>query len=130
MSALILPLLLFAVFYFVLLRPQQRKIKEQAALVERAGAGDRVLMTSGIYGTITEVVGEAAYVELAEGFEVLVARGSFQEILKSFPTEDTDDDTDDDEFEDIDDEMDDDEIQDEVVDMDEDMDEHETEADA
>ena len=51
MSALILPLLLFAVFYFVLLRPQQRKIKEQAALVERAGAGDRVLMTSGIYGT-------------------------------------------------------------------------------
>ncbi len=87
MSALILPLLLFSIFYFVLIRPQQRKMKEQQALVNRAAAGDRVMLSSGIFGTITEVVDTAAYVELAEGIEILVSRAFIQEILEQFPTE-------------------------------------------
>lgn len=87
MGALILPLALFAIFYVVLIRPQQRKIKEQKALVAKAAAGDRVMLSSGIFGTITEVVDDAAYVELAEGIEILVARVHIQEILTHFPTE-------------------------------------------
>lgn len=87
MSGLILPILLFAIFYFVLIRPQQRKAKEQRALVERAEAGDRVMLSSGIFGTITEVVDTAAYIELAEGIEILVSRVFIQEILQEFPTE-------------------------------------------
>ena len=88
MGALILPLLLFAIFYLVLIRPQQAKIKAQKALVARAQAGDRVMLSSGIFGTITEVVDDAAYVELADGIEILVARVHIQEILTHFPTED------------------------------------------
>ncbi len=108
MSALILPLLLFAVFYFVLIRPQQRKMKEQQALVKKAGPGDRIMLNSGIFGTITEVVGDAAYVELAEGIEILVSRVFIQDILDAFPTEELD--AGDGEEEDDDEEWDDDEM--------------------
>lgn len=112
MEALILPALLFGIFYFVLIRPQQRKLKEQQALIKKAGAGDRVMLTSGIYGTITEVVGSAIYLEVAEGIELLVAKSFIQDLLDEFPTdedvqdeitdEDDDEDLDDEEFDDAD----------------------------
>ena len=86
MEQLILPILLFGGMYMLLIRPQQRKVKDQKALVERAGTGDRVMLASGIYGTITEVLDTAAYIELAEGIEVLVNRIHIQEILDEFPT--------------------------------------------
>ena len=82
---LLLPILLFAGMYVLLIRPQQRRAKEQAAMVASAKAGDRVLMTSGIYGTITEVLQDSAYVELADGFEVLIARQGIQDIIDEFP---------------------------------------------
>lgn len=117
--AFILPLLLFAIFYFVLIRPQQRKVKEQKALVAQAGPGDRVMLSSGIFGTITEVVDTAAYVELADGLEILVSKVFIQEILTHFPTEEAPeleagdfDEDDEDDFEEDDD------IQDEVDDSD------------
>lgn len=87
MEQLILPILLFGGMYMLLIRPQQRKVKEQRALVERAGAGDRVMLASGIYGTITEVLDTAAYIELAEGIEVLINRVHIEQILEEFPTQ-------------------------------------------
>jgi preprotein translocase subunit YajC len=87
MQQLILPILLFGGMYMLLIRPQQRKVKDQKALVERAGTGDRVMLASGIYGTITEVLDTAAYIELAEGIEVLINRVHIQEIVEEFPTQ-------------------------------------------
>ena len=118
MAGLILPALLLGIFYFFLIRPQQRKIKEQKALVERAEAGDRVMLSSGIFGTVTEVVDTAAYVELAEGIEILVSKVFIQEILTHFPTEEAPaiadsgdaDDDDDEEFQDVVADLDDDEV--------------------
>lgn len=113
---LLLPILLFAGMYFLLIRPQQRRVKEQQAMVASAKAGDRVLMTSGIYGTITEVLQTSAYVELADGFEVLITRQGIQEIVEEFPldepgAEDMQDevsnDMDDDDMDEIDDTYDD-----------------------
>jgi len=98
---LIFPLLLFLGMYMILIRPQQKRMKEQQALVARAAAGDRVLLTSGIYGTLTEVLATAAYVELADGIEILINRQSIQEILDEFPTEEVADAVEDDD-EDID----------------------------
>lgn len=91
MEGLILPALLFVGFYFLLIRPQQRKVKEQRALIAKAEAGDRVLLSSGVYGTLTEVLDIAAYIEVAEGIEILIARSHIQDILDEFPTEDTQD---------------------------------------
>ncbi len=114
MEALIFPILLGGVFYFILIRPQQRRVKAQQALVSRAEAGDRVLLSSGIYGTLTEVLDTSAYVELAEGIEILIARTTIQEILDHFPTEEAaeDDEGEDDGDEDLLDEIEDVEVED------------------
>ena len=91
MAQLILPLLLFVGMYMLLIRPQQQKMKEQQALVDRAAAGDRVLLATGIYGTLTEVLATSAYIEVAEGIEMLVARSAIQDILDEFPTDEDED---------------------------------------
>ncbi|MFT7474388.1 MAG: preprotein translocase subunit YajC [Verrucomicrobiales bacterium] len=112
MAQLILPLLLFVGMYMLLIRPQQQKAKAQRALVGRASAGDRVMLTSGIYGTLTEVLATTAYLEVAEGIEILVNRQLIQDILDDFPTDELDaadhgdvedDDVEDDDVEDTDD---------------------------
>lgn len=86
MENLILPIILFGAFYFLLIRPQQRKLKEHRSTIAKAAAGDRVLMSSGIYGTLTEVLDSAAYLELAEGIEILISRSHIQDIVDEFPT--------------------------------------------
>lgn len=97
MANLILPILLFGGMYMLLIRPQQQKVKAQQALVARAGAGDRVMLASGIYGTLTEVLDTSAYLEVAEGIEIMINRVHIQEILEEFPTGKADDDDDDEE---------------------------------
>lgn len=89
MAQLILPILLFGGMYMLLIRPQQQKAKAQQALVNRAAEGDRVMLASGVFGTLTEVLDTSAYVEVAEGIEILVSRASIQDILDGFPTEQT-----------------------------------------
>lgn len=70
-----LPLILmFAIFYFLLIRPQQKKAKEHKAMLEAIQRGDRVLTAGGIYGRVTAVDGDELTVELAEGFQVKVER--------------------------------------------------------
>ncbi len=92
MGQLILPILLFVGMYMLLIRPQQKRLKEQQALIASVSEGDRVLMASGIYGTVTEVLDVSLYVELAEGFEILINRQAIQEILDEFPLDDGPDD--------------------------------------
>lgn len=90
-SSFILPVLLFVGFYFLLIRPQQQKLKAHRATIAKAAAGDRVLMSSGIYGTLTEVLDTSAYLELAEGIEILISKAHIQDIVSEFPTDDTQD---------------------------------------
>lgn len=90
MAQLILPLLLFVGMYLLLIRPQQRKLKEQQALVARAQPGDRVMLATGIFGTLTEVLATSAYLEVAEGIEILITRSAIQDILEEFPTDEAD----------------------------------------
>ncbi len=88
MESLILPILLFGGMWFLLIRPQQQKLKQQRETIASASAGDRVLLTSGIYGSITEVLDAAIYVEVAEGIEILVAKSQIDSIPTHFPGED------------------------------------------
>ncbi|WP_320175879.1 preprotein translocase subunit YajC [Maridesulfovibrio sp.] len=70
-----LPLILmFAIFYFLLIRPQQKKAKEHKAMLDAIQRGDRVLTAGGIYGRVTAVDGDELTVELAEGMQVKVER--------------------------------------------------------
>jgi len=81
-SFLIVMVLLFMVFYFLLIRPQQRKMKQHKAMVEALKRGDKVVTQGGIYGTISKVVSDAeVQVEIAEGVRVRVVKGTISEVL-------------------------------------------------
>jgi preprotein translocase subunit YajC len=78
-----LPLvLIFVVFYFLMIRPQQKKMKAHKELMGQLRRGDRVLTSGGIIGTINKVVDEKeVVVEIAEGVRVRVLRGTIQDII-------------------------------------------------
>src|SRR3954462_13216541 len=69
-----LPLvLIFVVFYFLLIRPQQKKLKDHKGMLEALRRGDRVVTGGGIIGTITKVgADDELVVEIAEGVRVRV----------------------------------------------------------
>ncbi|MDR3435692.1 preprotein translocase subunit YajC [Telmatospirillum sp.] len=78
-----LPLILiFVVFYFLLLRPQQKKMKAHREMVAQVRRGDRVLTQGGIIGQINKVISDTEVsVEIAEGVRVRVLRASITEVL-------------------------------------------------
>ncbi len=78
-----LPLILiFAVFYFLLIRPQQRKVKMHREMLGRIRRGDKVVTGGGIVGTVTKVTNdEEVAVEIAEGIKVRVMRGTITQVL-------------------------------------------------
>jgi preprotein translocase subunit YajC len=78
----IIPLvLIFAVFYFLLIRPQQKKVKVHREMLGNIRRGDRVVTGGGIYGTVTKVNENEVIVQIAEAVKVRVARGTIAEVL-------------------------------------------------
>ncbi|MBQ3033253.1 MAG: preprotein translocase subunit YajC [Deferribacterales bacterium] len=84
-----LPLILiFVVFYFLLIRPQQKRQKQHMAMIDALKAGDQILTNGGIYGTITSVIDTQTFlVEIANGVKVKVAKGGI--AAKIDPTQPT-----------------------------------------
>ena len=84
-SALIqfLPLvLIFVVFYFLLIRPQQRKAKDHKAMLEALRRGDRVVTGGGIIGTVARVQNpEEVTVDIADGVRVRVLRSTISSVV-------------------------------------------------
>jgi len=106
----LLPLvLIFVVFYFLLIRPQQKKAKEHRETLSNLRRGDKVVTNGGLVGTITRVPNDTELmVEIADGVKVRVLRGMIAESLsKSDPApakskdkdQDQDEDQDDDQYE-------------------------------
>jgi len=79
----LLPLvLIFVVFYFLLIRPQQKKMKAHRNMVEALKRGDKVVTGGGLLGTVTKVPeGGEVQIEIADGVRVKVMRHTIQEIL-------------------------------------------------
>lgn len=79
----LLPLvLIFVVFYFLLIRPQQKKMKEHRAMLDALRRGDRVVTGGGIIGTIVKVGSDdELQVEIAEGVRVRVMRPTITAVL-------------------------------------------------
>ncbi len=75
-------ILIFVVFYFLLIRPQQKKAKEHKALLEAVRRGDKVVTGGGILGTVTKVSDDQEItVEIADGVKVRVQRGLLAAVL-------------------------------------------------
>jgi preprotein translocase subunit YajC len=79
----LLPLvLIFVVFYFLIIRPQQKKVKDHKAMVDALRRGDRVVTTGGLIGTVTKVTGDREVgLEIADGVRVRVMRGMIAEVM-------------------------------------------------
>lgn len=79
----ILPfILIFIIFYFLLIRPQQQKLKQHRAMVEALRRGDQVITSGGIVGKVVKV-GEDGMVEveIADGVKVKVVRHTISQVL-------------------------------------------------
>ena len=77
-----LPLvLMFVVLYFVMIRPQMRKQKEHKAMIDALAKGDEVVTAGGLLGKVTKIGDNTLSVELAQGVEVQLQRGSVVQVL-------------------------------------------------
>ena len=78
-----LPLvLIFVVFYFLLIRPQQRKAKDHKTMLDALRRGDRVVTGGGIIGTVARVENpEEVTVDIADGVRVRVLRSTISSVL-------------------------------------------------
>ncbi|MDR9432730.1 MAG: preprotein translocase subunit YajC [Spiribacter sp.] len=81
LTGLIFPIALIVIFYFLLIRPQQKRAKEHKKLVQNLGKGDEVLTTGGIVGRITDVGDTFTSLELAEGLEVRLQKTAVAQVL-------------------------------------------------
>lgn len=81
---MIIMLVVFAfVFYFMIYRPQAKRVKEHKGLMSALGKGDEVLTQGGIVGKITKVSDEKDFIviSIAEGIEVTVQKGAVNAVL-------------------------------------------------
>ena len=73
-----MPVLLIAIFYFMFLRPQQRKEKERRKMIDELRAGAKVIFSGGIIGTIQEASEKTFVIETASGATMEVLRSAVQ----------------------------------------------------
>ncbi len=74
-------ILLIAIFYFMMIRPQRRKEKEHAAMLDTLRAGKRVTFAGGLIGTIKEVKEATYIIEICNGATVEVARAAVGNVI-------------------------------------------------
>jgi|TARA_B100000787_G_scaffold147411_1_gene118351 preprotein translocase subunit YajC len=79
-------ILIFVIFYFFLIRPQQKKVKEHKSMVENLKRGDKIVTSAGIIGTIERIVDdERAEVIIAENVKVEVIKSTGIQALMNAP---------------------------------------------
>ena len=74
-------ILIFVVFYFLLIRPQQKRAKETKAMLDALQKGDEVVTAGGIVGRISKLDAQYATVEIAPSVEISVQRAAIGQLL-------------------------------------------------
>lgn len=72
--------LILIVFYFLLIRPQQRRLKAHQEMIKNLQRGDTIVTSGGLIGKVKSVADDEARVELAPNVEVRVVRGTIAEV--------------------------------------------------
>ncbi len=93
LNGLLVPMVLvFAIMYFFMIRPQQKKLKEHQAMLDALRRGDKVVTQGGLVGKVTKVKDDGEVeVEIAPGVKVHVVRSSIAAVVsKTEPVEKTD----------------------------------------
>ena len=75
--------LIFAIFYFLLIRPQQRRAKEHREMVAAVQRGDKIVSSGGVRGKIVKVIGDTdVEVEISSGVNVIMIKSTIAEVEK------------------------------------------------
>lgn len=108
MESLLPLVLIFVVFYFLLIRPQQKKQKQHREMLGELRRGDRVVTAGGVIGLITRVNSDSEItVEISEGVRVKVVRSMVSDVIAKTESRDSKDDSSDNDNDDDDDDGDD-----------------------
>ena len=81
MGQIIILVVFVGVFYFLLIRPQQKRMKEQQAMLSRLAGGDEVVTTGGILGRIIEVNDTFITLEIADGVRIKVQKTQIAQLM-------------------------------------------------
>ena len=84
-STVLMLVLMGAAFYFLLIRPQQKRAKKQQEMTNSLQPGTRVMLSSGVFGTIRHLGERQAIIEIAPGIEMTVVK---QAVVKTLTAED------------------------------------------
>lgn len=76
-------ILIFVIMYFLILRPQQKRMKEHKNMVAALKRGDQVITQGGLIGKVTDVKEGEVTVEIAQGVKVRVVRGTISQVLNA-----------------------------------------------
>ena len=71
------------IFYFLMIRPQQKRAKEHKNFLENLKKGDKVITSGGLYGTITGITDDAITIEIAEKVRVKVEKGTVATLQRT-----------------------------------------------
>jgi preprotein translocase subunit YajC len=83
MTSMIIPFVaMFAIFYFLTIRPQQKKMKEQQDMIGALKQGDEVLTASGILGKITGITEKVVTVEIADNVRIKMMKSQISQVIK------------------------------------------------
>ena len=78
--------LIFGVFYFLLIRPQQRRVKEHKAMVSAIQRGDKILTSGGMKGKVVRVINDFDIeVEISQGVNVVIVKSTVSEVEATQP---------------------------------------------
>lgn len=80
-ASLLLPVLLIAVFYFLLIRPQQKQRRQMADMQRSVGPGARVMTTAGMFGTVVSADDDEVVLEIAPGVQTRFVRRAIANVL-------------------------------------------------
>jgi len=81
LSTLLFPIILIAIMYFLMIRPQMKRQKEHKAMLDKLNRGDEVITNGGIAGTVVEIGDNFVTVEIASGVNVRIQRGAIGNVL-------------------------------------------------
>ena len=82
LSSMLLPMLvIFGAFYFLLIRPQQKRQKAHTELVSKLATGDEILTSGGMLGKVTAVSEHYATVKVADGVEIKIQKSTVSQVV-------------------------------------------------
>lgn len=75
------PILLLVIMYFLMIRPQQKRMKEHRAMLDKLGNGDEVMTNGGIAGVVREIGDNFIALEVADGVRLRIQKGAIANVL-------------------------------------------------